>query len=56
MIFPLWKFWTYSPLGFFAAILWNASEILHLPCPFAPTIFGLIMGRKGNRVDKESAS
>lgn len=49
MIFPLWKFWTYSPIGFLAAILWNTSELLRFRCPFAPTVFGLIMGAKPRR-------
>lgn len=49
MIFPLWRFWTYSPLGYVAAIVWNTSELLRVPCPFAPFVFGLIMGRKGKR-------
>lgn len=51
MIFPLWKFWTYSPLGFVAATVWNSCEMLHIPCPFAPTMFGWIMGVKGERKD-----
>jgi hypothetical protein len=49
MVFPLWKFWTYSPLGFLAAIIWNISEICGFSCPFAPTLFGWIMGAKGRR-------
>lgn len=44
MIFPLWKFWTYSPHGFFAAAIWNTCEILRIRCPFAPTLFGWIIG------------
>ena len=44
MIFPLWKFWTYSPHGFVAAIIWNVSELLHVRCPFGPTLFGWILG------------
>lgn len=46
MIFPLWKFWAYSPLSFVAAVVWNICEILHVPCPFAPYVFGLIMGKR----------
>jgi hypothetical protein len=49
MIFPLWRFWTYSPIGFVAVVIWNASEITGLPCPFAPTMFGLIVGAKRRR-------
>lgn len=50
MIFPLWRFWTYTPWGFCAAIVWNLTEIARVPCPFAPFMFGLIMGRSGKRV------
>ena len=50
MIFPLWKFWTYSPIGFFAAILWNTSEIIGFERPFAPAVFGLILGAKKREV------
>jgi hypothetical protein len=49
MIFPLLRFWTYTPWGWLAALLWNCCEILELPCPAAPFVFGLIMGRKGRR-------
>lgn len=49
MIFPLARFWTYSPLGYLAAIVWNCSEIFGVCCPFAPTMFGLIMGAKPKR-------
>jgi hypothetical protein len=49
LIFPLWKFWTYSPHGFVAAIVWNICELSRVPCPFAPTLFGWIIGHKGKR-------
>lgn len=49
MIFPLWKFWTYSPAGFFAALIWNTCELLRIPAPFAPQLFGLVMGRKARK-------
>lgn len=52
MIFPLWKFWTYSPLGFVCAVVWNVSEIVGFCCPFAPWVFGKIMGVKGKRISK----
>lgn len=47
MIFPLWKFRRHTPLGFAAAIAWNACELCRIPCPFAPTLFGWIIGHKG---------
>lgn len=49
MIFPLLKFWTYSPVGFFFAVLWNACEILGIRCPHAPFVFGRIIGVKGRK-------
>lgn len=49
MIFPLWRFWTYTPQGFAAAIVWNCCELLKIRCPFAPQMFGAIMGVKGKR-------
>ena len=52
-IFPLWKFWTYSPRGYLAAIVWNTCELLHIPCPYAPTLFGWIIGSKP--VDKQNS-
>ena len=47
MIFPLWKFWTYTPWGFLAAIVWNSCEILRIRCPFPHIVFGLIIGKSG---------
>lgn len=49
MTFPLWKFWTYTPWGFSAAVVWNCAEILGVRCPFAPFMFGMIMGKAGRR-------
>lgn len=54
MIFPLLKFWAYSPLGFVAAVIWNLTEVFGIRNPFAPQIFGLILGGKSNRVTKPS--
>lgn len=50
MIFPLRRFWTYTPAGFLAACLWNTCEKMHIMTPFAPQVFGLIIGKKGKRV------
>lgn len=49
MIFPLAKFWLYTPWGWCAAVLWNACELLRVPCPAAPFVFGLIMNVRGRR-------
>ncbi len=51
IIWPLWRFWTFTPWGWLAGLLWNCCEWLRLPCPFAPTMFGLIIGCKGKRVE-----
>lgn len=51
MIFPLLKFWTYTPWGWVAAIVWNCCEIAGVRCPFAPTMFGWIIGSRGKKVD-----
>lgn len=51
MIFPLLRFWTYAPWGWCAAVVWNCTEILGVRCPFAPFMFGLIMGRSPKRRD-----
>lgn len=44
IIFPLRKFWTYSPRGLAAAVLWNVCLILRIPCPYVPTLLGWIVG------------
>lgn len=49
-LWPLVPFWTYSPLGYGCAVLWNVCELLHYPAPFAPWLFSKIMGYKGRRV------
>ncbi len=50
---PIWRFWTFSPWGWIAALIWNFSEAsgYPLPGPIAPWIFGMVMGVKGQRVD-----
>lgn len=50
MIFPLWCFWTYTPLGWLAACLWNTCELIGVCCPFAPYVFGAIMGSKPRKL------
>ncbi len=49
MIFPLYRFWTYSPLGFVCAIIWNFCEMIGVPRPAAPWMFGKIIGCKGKK-------
>lgn len=51
-IWPLFKFWTYTPWGYAMAILWNMSELFKVPLPasWGPYMFGVISGHKGKRV------
>ena len=51
-IWPVWKFWTFTPWGWLAAIAWNVGEIFHIAAfrPFTPRWFELIMDRKGKLV------
>lgn len=53
VIFPLRKFWTYSPRGLAAAVLWNVCLILRIPCPYVPTLLGWIVGAKEALRDDE---
>lgn len=46
MIFPLLRFWRYTPWGWCAAVLWNCCELCGVRVPFAPQVLGLIIGRK----------
>lgn len=46
-IWPVAKFWTFSPLGFVLAVLWNMFEYAGVKMPFAKFAFGVIIGRKG---------
>ena len=49
-IWPVWKFWTFSPLGWVLAVMWNLSEYIKKPLPFAGWAFGIICGSKGKKV------
>lgn len=49
-IWPLLRFWTYSPLGWLLAVVWNCCELMRIRMPFAPWAFGKIMGCKGKRI------
>ena len=54
MIFLLSRFWTYSPLGWCCAVVWNCAELLDVRAPFAPFLFDQIMGIKGKRISPHS--
>lgn len=49
-LFPVVKFWTYSPLQFVCVLLWNLSEITRVPLPFAEKVFGVIIKSKPQKV------
>lgn len=49
-IWPLRRFWTYTPQGWVLAIAWNVSEYLGVSMPFAPQVFSVITGCKGKRI------
>ncbi len=51
MMFPLLRFWAYTPLGFVAACIWNVCELLRLRYPYAPYMLGAILNRKPTRID-----
>jgi hypothetical protein len=53
MIFPLLRFWRYTPPEFAAALLWNTSELLGVPCPHNQRVLNIIMGQKGLRVPRD---
>ena len=46
--------WKTTPLQILATFIWNNCERFNIKCPFAPIIFSLIMGKKGERINKES--
>lgn len=53
-LFPVLKFWRYSPLGWLCVLLWNTCEILRVPCPGAPHVFGIIIGAAPQRSESEN--
>jgi hypothetical protein len=51
MIFPVHRFWTFSPWGWCAAVVWNVFELLHVRIPFAHVVFGVIVGAVPHRLE-----
>lgn len=47
---PIHKFWTYSPMGYALAVVWNCFELVGKPMPRRAWAFGVIMGAKGVKV------
>lgn len=50
-LWPVTRFWTFSPQGWVCAVLWNAAEILHIRLPYADRLFNVIIGVKGKKAD-----
>lgn len=48
-LWPLSKPWTYSPQGYFCAVIWNISELTRFPLPKPDFFFGMIIGRRGEK-------
>lgn len=49
-IWPVTKFWNYSPLGWLLAIAWNMTEYMGIKMPYAPVVFGIIIGKGAKKV------
>lgn len=49
-IWPVTRFWTFSPQGWALAVIWNCYEYAGKPMPHAGKAFGVIIGRKGKQI------
>lgn len=49
-LWPLLKFYRYSPHGFVLAVAWNICELLKIKMPFSGLAFGIICGCKSNKL------
>lgn len=50
-LWPIFKFWTFSPQGWILAVVWNIFELSHKRMPYAEKAFDIIIGIKGNKVN-----
>jgi len=48
-LWPLYKPWTYTPMGYVCAVIWNISELTKIPLPKPDVFFGVIIGRRGKK-------
>lgn len=53
-LWPVLQFWTFTPCGWLLAVAWNICELFHIRMLFGPWVFGVIIGRKGTKVSRES--
>lgn len=49
-IWPVLRFWRYSPQGWLCAVMWNCFELAGCCMPFAPQAFGTIIGAKPKKL------
>lgn len=49
-LWPLHKFWTFTPWGWGLAVIWNVCELRGWAMPCAGWAFGVITGYAGARV------
>ena len=49
-IWPVWKFWTFSPIGWVLAIVWNFCEYFRITMPKGELTFGIICGCKSQKI------
>lgn len=48
-IWPISKFWTFTPQGWVLAVVWNICELMQVRMPHAERAFGVIIGSKGKK-------
>lgn len=50
-LWPTHKFWTFTPIEWIAAVIWNIAERFKIKsfAPLAPYFFGVVVGCKGKR-------
>lgn len=48
-MWPVMKFWRFTPWALVLACIWNLFELARKPMPFAPYAFGVICGHKVKR-------
>lgn len=55
-LWPVHRFWTFTPLQWLVGLAWNVSEILRVRMPFAPQAFGIMIGAKPQRPTTQDMS
>jgi hypothetical protein len=53
-LWPVWKFWTFSPRGWVLAIVWNMAELFKIQLGnAAPYFFDVIVQTKGKASEEK---